>query len=149
MAIEISSRKTWKEDYEKKLKLYAELGIKEYFIFDPEYPCRRRAFSAYRLSGSRYIELLIINNRVKSNVPGLELVDTGKTLRLYNPRAKNFLPIEAERVEALLESERALEQSKAELQRLEAKRQAEAAWQKAERELAQLREEMEKLRNRK
>ena len=150
VAVEISSRKTWKEDYEKKLKLYAELGIKEYFIFDPEYPRRRRAFSAYRLSGNRYIELLITNGRVKSNVLGLELVDTGETLRLYNPRTKKFLPTEAERVEALLQSEKALQESKAELQRLESERQAEAeARQKAERELAQLRAELERLRTRK
>ena len=143
IAMEISSRKTPKEDFDKKLKLYAELGGKEYFIFDPEYPRRRRALSAYRLSGNRYIELLITNGRVKSNVLGLELVDTGETLRLYNSRAKKFLPTEAERVEALLQSESVI-------QRLEAERQAEAeARQKAERELAQLRAELERLRNRK
>src|SRR5262249_23047835 len=92
VVIEVSSRRTWKEDFDKKMRIYAELGVKEYFIFDPEYPRNRRAFNAYRLSGGQYVELLIANGRVKSEVLNLELVDTGETLRLFNPRTKKFLP---------------------------------------------------------
>ncbi len=37
VVFEISSRGTWKEDFQKKFILYQELGVKEYYIFDPEY----------------------------------------------------------------------------------------------------------------
>src|SRR5262249_22691336 len=35
--IELTSRKTWCEDLQTKWRLYEELGVREYFIFDPEY----------------------------------------------------------------------------------------------------------------
>jgi Uma2 family endonuclease len=34
--VEIASRKTWREDVGAKRALYAQLGVPEYFIFDPE-----------------------------------------------------------------------------------------------------------------
>src|ERR1051326_5715528 len=37
VVIELSSRQTWREDWLTKLQLYAKLGVKEYFLFDPEY----------------------------------------------------------------------------------------------------------------
>ena len=35
VVIEVSSPKTWRDDFEKKFLIYQEMGIAEYFIFDP------------------------------------------------------------------------------------------------------------------
>ena len=41
VVLEISSRKTRKEDFGKKKNLYAWLGVREYFVFDPDAKCGR------------------------------------------------------------------------------------------------------------
>ena len=133
---EISSRKTRREDFDKKMRLYAQLGVKEYFIFDPEYPKRRKPLNAYRLTPSGYVEVLVSGGRVMSEALGLELVDTGETLRLFDPKARRFLPTEDEESQARLEVERKLRAE------IEARQQAEA-------ELARLRQEVERLRKKK
>src|SRR5262249_21479890 len=35
---EVASRDTWRTDVAEKPKLYASLGVKEYFVYDPEGP---------------------------------------------------------------------------------------------------------------
>jgi Uma2 family endonuclease len=136
VVIEVSSRKTRREDFDKKMRLYAQLGVKEYFIFDPEYPKRRKPLNAYRLTPSGYVEVLVSSGRVMSEALGLELVDTGETLRLFDPKAKRFLPTEDEESQARQEVERKLRVE------MEARQQAEA-------ELARLRQEIERLRKKK
>ncbi|MGH9767908.1 MAG: Uma2 family endonuclease, partial [Blastocatellia bacterium] len=79
VVIEVSSSETKNEDLQRKKSLYAQLGIKEYFIFDPEYRYLKPPFRAYRLSGDQYVELAITNRRVSSEELGLELVNTGET----------------------------------------------------------------------
>ncbi len=95
VVLEISSRKTRKEDFGKKKDLYAWLGVREYFVFDPE--ARLRApLRAFRLHGSDFVEEIVTGNRVVSEELGLELVTTETTLRLFNPRTKEFLRTPAE-----------------------------------------------------
>ncbi|MEN3335512.1 MAG: hypothetical protein V7641_4877 [Blastocatellia bacterium] len=136
VVFEISSRKTRREDFDKKMRLYAQLGVKEYFIFDPEYPKRRKPLNAYRLTPSGYVEVLVSGGRVMSEALGLELVDTSETLRLFDPKAKRFLPTEDEESQARQDVERKLRIE------IEARQQAEA-------ELARLRQEIERLRKKK
>lgn len=135
VVIELSSRKTWKEDFGKKMDLYAALGVKEYFIFDPEYPKRRKSLSAYRLSSGKYVEVLVSGGRVMSKELGLELVDTGETLRLFNPKTQQFLLTSTE-------------ERQARLQETLARQQAEEELSKAQSELTKLREEIKRLKQR-
>lgn len=90
--IELTSRKTWREDLQTKWRLYEELGVQEYFIFDPEYDYLDESLVGYKLENGKYVVLEIKDQRVKSEVLGLELVDTGETLRLFDPNANQFLP---------------------------------------------------------
>ncbi|MBS1787420.1 MAG: Uma2 family endonuclease [Acidobacteria bacterium] len=90
--IELTSRKTSREDLQTKWQLYQELGVPEYFIFDPEYDYLDEPLIAYRLEQGRYLEQPIKDHRVMSDALGLELVDTGKTLRLLDPTTSRFLP---------------------------------------------------------
>ena len=46
---EISSRKTWGDDLNKKWLLYQQFGVKEYYVFDPEYDYLPEPLIAYRL----------------------------------------------------------------------------------------------------
>ena len=89
--IEIASRGTWRKDRVEKLELYQMLGVEEYYIFNPQYPKNLPAFMAFRLKEGILDSVAIENGRIKSNILGLELVDTGKTLRLFNPITNDFL----------------------------------------------------------
>jgi Uma2 family endonuclease len=91
VVIELSSRGTWRKDRVEKKVLYEMLGVKEYYIFNPLEPKTAPAFTAYRLQDGAFSAVKIKNNRVKSEVLGLELVVEDRTLRLFNPATNQFL----------------------------------------------------------
>ncbi len=88
---EISSRSTWGEDLNKKWFLYQKFGVKEYYIFDPEYDYLPEPLIAYRLKKDELRQVKIKNRRIFSEQLGLEIVDTGKGLRLFDPESKEFI----------------------------------------------------------
>lgn len=136
VVIEISSRQTWGDDLQRKWKLYQQLGVQEYFIFDPEYDYLMKlneTLVAYRLVDEEYVPVEVVEGRVTSEALGLELVDTGATLRLYAANAKCFLSTPEEEEAARQAAEA---RSKAEVE----------ARQGAEAEVARLSEELERLR---
>ena len=53
---------------------------------------------AFRLHGKELIEEVVSNNRVVSEELGLELVNDGTTLRLFNPQTNEFLRTPSEEV---------------------------------------------------
>jgi len=125
VALELSSRQTWREDLQLKWRLYEQLGVKEYFIFDPEYDYLDEPLVGYRLEAGQYAPLEVKGGRVRSEVLELELVDTGQTLRLSDPQTGRFLLTPAGEAEG---------------------RHAEAqARHRAEVEAARLRDELERL----
>lgn len=108
IVIELTSRKTWKEDLQTKWDLCRELGVQEYFIFDPEYDYLDEPLVGYKLENGKYVALEINDRRIKSEVLGLELVDTGETLRLFDPGSNQFLPTPQEAQERVSELEATL-----------------------------------------
>lgn len=111
VVFEISSRATWGEDLNKKWLLYQQFGVKEYYIFDPEYDYLPEPLIAYRLKRGELKQVTIKNNRIYSEEIGLELVDTGEGLRLFNAETKQFM-------RTLLESENEVARLREELNRL-------------------------------
>lgn len=99
VVFEISSRQTWREDLNTKWRLYEDLGVKEYFIFDPEYDYLVEPLIAWRLESGRYEAVEVVDGAVKSETLNLELVNTGETLRLRNPATGQFLRTPAELAE--------------------------------------------------
>jgi Uma2 family endonuclease len=95
VVLEISSRKTRKDDFGKKKELYAWLGVREYFVFDPDAKLRA-PLRVFRLTGGQLVEEMVTGDRAWSHELGLELVNTGATLRLYDPRTQEFLRTPAE-----------------------------------------------------
>ncbi len=52
LIIELSSQRTWEKDVQTKWQLYQQLGVVEYYIFDPWYRYLARPLLAYRLEGA-------------------------------------------------------------------------------------------------
>ena len=118
---EISSRQTWRDDLQEKWRLYEQLGVREYFIFDPEYDYLDTPLIGYRLDADgRYAALEVEQGRLHSETLGLDLVDTGETLRLFDPRTNQFLPTPMEEAEARRRETEARQQAEAENARLRA-----------------------------
>jgi len=142
VVIEISSGSTWSEDLQRKWRLYEDLGVKEYFIFDPEYDyLQKEPLLGYRLEEGQFVKLEVPAGRVRSEVLGLELVDTDETLRLFDPQTGEFLRTSTE-------TERALHAETEARQRAEARVRAETeACRHAEEEAVRLREELTRLRS--
>lgn len=90
--------------------------------------------AAYRLKDGELVKVKVKHRRVLSQALGLELVDTGKTLRFYNPDTQQFLPTRSE-VEAAQQQAEARAQA------------AEVRAQEAEAELTRLREELARLKS--
>ena len=121
VVVEISSRKTKDDDLKWKKQLYGWLGVREYFIFDPEYKLKP-ALRAYRLHRGQFVEEAVTGGRVKSEELGLELVNTGKTLRLYDPQSNNLLFTPEEIAAARRQAQAELAQLRAELAQLKKQR---------------------------
>ena len=54
VVFETTSRKTRRKDTQDKPKLYARLGVKEYFLFDPHQEYLDPPLQGYRLAGDGY-----------------------------------------------------------------------------------------------
>lgn len=124
LVIELTSRQTKVEDLGNKRVIYAGLGIREYFIFDPLDGSITPQLRGFRLEGGEYIPL--VGTQLHSEVLGLDLIIEEDLLRLYDPHTKERLRFHPE-AEA-------------------ARREAEAAQLKVAEENARLREELARLR---
>jgi Uma2 family endonuclease len=91
VVIELASRSTWHKDRTEKRELYEMLGVKEYYIFNPLYPKNLPAFLAFNLEAGELKRVNFENGRIYSELLGLELVDTGETLRLFDLDKNEFL----------------------------------------------------------
>jgi hypothetical protein len=146
--LEITSKRTRKVDDEEKPLIYRQLGVREYFQYDPTGEYLKPQLKGQRLHQGRYRKIRPTTLRdgtlvFESEVLGLELqlLPDGR-LRFFNPATQEYLrnPQESER-ERLEERQRAeLERQRAELER----QRAEQADQQAQQE--RLRAEEERLR---
>lgn len=109
---EISSHSTALEDLNRKFRLYQKLGVQEYYIFDPDYSYLETPLIAFRLTDGEYEEIEIVENKVFSPSLGLEIVNTGETLRLLAPKTGEFLPTREDLKNRIAELEGLLQQQK-------------------------------------
>jgi hypothetical protein len=157
VVFETTSRKTRRKDTQEKPGLYAQLGVKEYFLFDPDQEYLEPQLQGYRLNGGEYVRIEADDaGYLLSQELGLRLavsdehvqffrLDTGERLLTHAERAdreKDWAEREAER--AKQEAERVKQE--AERAKLEAAaRQVETERaNRAEAELARLREELKR-----
>ena len=88
VVIEITSKMTRAEDTQKKFKIYRdEIGVAEFFLFDPAGDYLEPRLQGYKLVGADYIPLKAVNGRLFSRELGLWLYHQGEQLRLFDPQA--------------------------------------------------------------
>ena len=91
--LEIASVSTRRRDHTVKRDVYASLGVREYFLFDPPEPRRPARLTGLRLDNDSYREIpteVLPDNRrgIPSEVVGLVAhVDDGGNLRWFDPLA--------------------------------------------------------------
>ena len=57
VVIETTSKKTRRKDTVDKPALYAQLGVKEYFLFDPTQDYLEPSLQGHRLAGEGYVRI--------------------------------------------------------------------------------------------
>lgn len=93
VVFEITSPATWLEDLVNKSALYMRLGVKEYFIFDPQAAVLKEGVQGLRLHNGEYVP--IAPNKegaLASQELGVQLVRQGDLLRLLDPESKQVIP---------------------------------------------------------
>src|SRR5579871_5911580 len=107
VVFEFTSRSTQKEDRDTKRPLYERtLLIPEYFQFDPTGDYLEPRLQGFRLVEGRYQVIPMVEDRLYSAQLGLELVQNGEQLRLFDPTQRQWLPNAAELAQQM-EMERA------------------------------------------
>ncbi len=92
LVIEVTSRKTRKEDLgSKKDKYQNDLKVPEYFLFDPKGSWIKTKLRGFRLKDGEYEEIEAVDGRLPSKVLGLHLEAVGEELRLWDPKAQKYL----------------------------------------------------------
>jgi len=83
--IEFTSKSTCDEDQGDKKAVYARLGVREYFLFDPLHEYLDQPFEGYRLIGQEYVPMEAASaGGIVSEELGLRLLPEGGLLRLYD-----------------------------------------------------------------
>lgn len=128
LVIELTSDSTRHEDLERKMRLYQDLEIEEYFLHDPLGDYLEPPFQGYRLVRGRYRPIEPKpDGSLLSRATGILFRPDGQRLRL-NFAGKDVLTVRETREKARIEEA--------------ARREAEARAQAAEEELARLRAEL-------
>src|SRR5712691_8327226 len=85
VVFEIASEETWKKDLDEKPMRYAQMGVQEYFAYDPNVPALRRAASQ-RLFGWQ----------LGTDNPQMSALSAGADGRLWSAHLESFLVPEGE-----------------------------------------------------
>ena len=131
--LEVASPSTWQEDVNRKPGIYASLGVREYFLFDPTGEHLSPRLQGYRLVDGEYERLMAVESidrtlMLRSEVLGLELrTKAGDEMRFHDPVAGRDLLSHGEEHAARRAAEhRAAEERAARREEAAARRAAEA-----------------------
>jgi Uma2 family endonuclease len=91
IVFEVASESTFENDLGGKRLEYARLGVEEYYLLDPEREYLPSPLMAFKRENGRLIAVNVENNRILSPLLNIEIVDTGKFFRLFNPKTQEFL----------------------------------------------------------
>ena len=133
--LEVASKSTWREDLGSKRDLYARLGVKEYWQYDPTGKYFTPVLQGLRLAGGVYVRQLAVTSpdgalTLRSETLGLELRAQGAEMRFRDPATGQVLLSQYEEHAARREEAAA---------RRAAESRADAAAARAEREAAAIR----------
>ncbi|MDE0085320.1 MAG: Uma2 family endonuclease [Candidatus Poribacteria bacterium] len=138
--LEFASKGTYRNDLTRKVQLYAEIGIPEYFVYDVDRRYLPSPLLGFRLIGDDYVEIAsLATGGLPSVTLGLEFHALDDSLGIYDPEAEAWLKTSAERAEDA--EERAEDAEERANQEADARHKAEA-------EVARLQAELERLKAR-
>ena len=143
VVFEVTSRSTRLEDLGTKRALYAMLGVREYFLYDPLGEYLRPQLQGYRLQEGEYQRMPPVGHEgLASQALGLELRLEDGRLRVVHPTTDERLltPAEAQAARRAAEA-RATQEAAARQAAEERVAQAEAELQRVRAELARWRSE--------
>ena len=147
--MEIASQSTWRRDVAQKRDIYAEMGVSEYWRFDPTGRFFTPSLVGERLVDGGYEQLPLVTDeagilRGYSAIFGLDIcVRPGLDLCLFDPETGQWLPTHWESEAGRRAAEAALQSSEAGRRAAEAALQSsEAGRLAAEAEIARLREQL-------
>jgi Uma2 family endonuclease len=150
VVFEMASQNTWRDNLGEKRRLFARLGVCEYFVFDPEAKYVKPPLRGFRLKGSAYEKIAAeADGSMTSQELGLRMIPEGIMLRLIDAQTGEHVLTKDERIEKeheLAERERQrtkLERKKVREERQRLKQEKQRA-QELEAELARLRAELKK-----
>jgi Uma2 family endonuclease len=113
VVFEMASKNTWREDVDEKYDKYESLGVREYFLFDPEGLHLVPQLQGYRLKGTAYRRIHM--SKMESELGfGLRAEET--MIRLIDLRTQTPIPTRAEAVEAAQKETEVAQQKAASLQ---------------------------------
>lgn len=93
---EMASRRTWKKDLGEKYDVYEKLGVKEYFLFDPEFRYLEAPLIGFRLHGKKYREIPL---KDFGSDLGFQLRAERWAIRLIDQKTGEPIPTRAEAAE--------------------------------------------------
>lgn len=96
VVFEMASEGTWRDDLDDKFDQYERLGVREYFLFDPEGLYLVPQLQGYRLNGTAYRRLR--QTELTSEL-GFGLRAEGTTLRLIDLASGQPIPTRLERAD--------------------------------------------------
>lgn len=130
--MEVTSKSTYKNDLRKKKTRYAHIGVREYFLYDPERSYLPESLMGFRLNDDGKYGTIprSPDNGILSDVLGIEFSIQGDDIGLYNPTSEQWLQTPAEIAQ----------------QEAQARQQEAQARQQAEAEVARLRAEIDRLK---
>jgi Uma2 family endonuclease len=132
LVVEVSSLSTKKEDQEKKKALYAELGVGEYYLFDPLGEYLKPRLQGLVLREGEYESIpAATDGSLTSYFLGLRLVVIGEELRFVVPASGEHLLSPAEAQVSARASKALAEQEAAAREAAEAKARKETAAREA------------------
>ncbi len=123
--LEVASKNTWAEDLGRKRSLYADLGVREYWLFDPKDEYFDPALQGLSLRDGLYRPLPALAENgvrtIRSRVLGLDLCVENEVIRFREPGTGKYLHNNlAEATKALTEANAARMAAEARIAELEA-----------------------------
>jgi Uma2 family endonuclease len=147
IVMELASGSTWRRDMREKRDIYAEMGVIEYWRFDPTSNYFFPPLAGERLGDGEYTTIELTTNRDglvwgHSSVLGLDVwAFPDGNMRFYDPVSEQWLRTFSEEAEARRSAETALRTTEMALQEEASARQA------AEAEVERLREQLSSLQS--
>ena len=124
--LEVASPSTWREDVRRKPAIYAGLGVREYFLFDPMGAHYTPRLRGYRWVAGKYEPLTAVESidrtlTLRSEVLDLDLRTQGEEIRFHDPATGETLLSHGETDAARREEAAARQAAEARVAELEAR----------------------------